>query len=61
MPLESLTVGALKSIATLAQSSIKETWNKLDAASEKPKPSEYLSQRAVSAIQGVSSVAGTQD
>ena len=53
MPLEKLVTDTVFSVTRLAESAIKETWTKLDAASEKPKPSEYLGQKAIRAVQGI--------
>lgn len=57
MPIESLAIGTVSTAAKLAETAIKDTWSKLDAAAEKPKPGDYLSQKAVSAIQGVIPIA----
>ena len=35
-----------------AEALVKKAWSVMDAAAEKQKPSEYLSQRAVRSIQG---------
>jgi hypothetical protein len=53
MPVGKLITDTAFSATRLAESAIKETWSKLDAAAEKPKPSEYLGQKAVHAIQGI--------
>ncbi len=52
MPVEKLATDTASMAAHLVETIIKDVWSKLDAASEKPKPSEYLGQRAISAIQG---------
>jgi hypothetical protein len=36
----------------LVDSAVKKAWSVMDAASEKRAPSEYLSQQAISAMQG---------
>lgn len=56
MPLEKLATDTALSITKTAHHFVKEVWSKLDAASEKPKPSEYLSQRGIKAIQGVKDI-----
>lgn len=53
MPVEKLATDTVFSAAKLAEGAVKDTWNKLDAASEKPKPSEFLGQKAMRAIQGI--------
>jgi len=52
MPVEKLITDTALSATRLAESAVKETWNKLDAASDKPKPSEFLGRKAIHAIQG---------
>lgn len=52
MPLERLVTDIPIRTVKLAETLIKETWNKLDAAAEKPKPSEFLGEKAIDAIQG---------
>lgn len=43
------TLGASRRVgATL----LKEVWSRLDAASQKPRPIEYLGSRAIRSIQG---------
>lgn len=44
--------GARKGLSVIG-TGIKEIWSRLDAASEKKRPGEYLSQNAVRAIQGI--------
>ena len=53
MPVEKLAADTAFSAAKLVEGTIKETWNKLDAASDKPKPSEYLGKKAMRAVQGI--------
>jgi hypothetical protein len=43
----------VKATAKLTEAAIRKVWSILDAASEKKPPSEYLSQDAIKAIQGV--------
>jgi hypothetical protein len=50
--LEKLVPDAIHSAARLVDTTFKEVWSRLDAASEKPRPSEYLGQQAIRAIQG---------
>lgn len=52
MPVGKLITETAFSATRLAESAVKETWTKLDAASDKPKPSEFLGQKAIRAIQG---------
>ena len=42
----------MDSTKRVTETAIKKAWSILDAASEKKLPSEYLGQRAISAIQG---------
>lgn len=44
--------GAKKGLSIL-ETDVKEIWSRLDAASEKKRPSEFLSGTAVNAIQGI--------
>ncbi len=50
---EKTTVDSALSVTRLAGTAIKDVWSRLDAASDKPRPSEYLGQKATHAIQGV--------
>ncbi len=43
---------AVRATTRLTETAFKETWSRLDSASDKPRPSEYLGKRAVQAIQG---------
>ena len=45
-----------RKLARLGETVAKETWSKLDAAAEKPRPNEYLRPRAIRAIQGQTDV-----
>lgn len=62
MPLDSAVEKALGGVAEKparnVEKSIIKAWSILDAASEKKPPSEYLSQRAIKAIQGFSQPTG---
>ena len=53
MPLEKFATDTALSVTNVAKNFVKEVWSKMDAAAEKPRPSEYLSAKGVSAIQGV--------
>jgi hypothetical protein len=53
MPLEKFATDTALSVTRTAEKFIKDVWSKLDAVSDKPKPSEYLSSRGIKAIQGV--------
>jgi len=53
MPLEKLATDTAFSAVKMVENFVKDVWNRMDAISEKPKPSEYLSAKAVKAIQGV--------
>lgn len=44
---------AVSKMAQITEASIRKAWSIMDAASEKKMPSEYLSQKAIRAIQGV--------
>ncbi len=50
--LEKLASDTMHSATRFVKIAFKEAWSKLDAASDKPRPSEYLGQQAVRAIQG---------
>jgi len=56
MSLEAMAIKTVENVAKqttqLAEATIKKVWSVLDAASEKKAPTEYLSQQAISAIQG---------
>ncbi len=53
MPLEKFATDTALSVTNVAKNFVKEVWSKMDAAAEKPRPSEYLSAKGVRAIQGV--------
>lgn len=59
MSLENKAIDTAKDVSQkglkTADSTIKKAWSILDAASEKKPPSEYLSKRAISSIQGETS------
>ena len=50
--LESLAINAVEQAATTVSEAAKEVWSIMDAAVEKPMPSQYLSPKGISAIQG---------
>jgi|GEM_PF-733873 len=53
MGVEKLAVDATFDTARLAANAVKDTWSVMDAAAEKPAPSQYLGAKAIQAIQGV--------
>ncbi len=53
MPVEKLAVDATFDVAKVAANTVKDVWSVMDAAAEKPVPSQYLGAKAVQAIQGV--------
>ena len=42
----------VRETARLAEATIKKAWSIMDAAAEKTRPSQYLSEKAIKAIQG---------
>jgi hypothetical protein len=57
MAIETLAVKAVEETVKGATDVAKGIWSVLDAAADKPAPSQYLSQAGIRAIQGVGSVA----
>lgn len=53
MGIEKLAAEATKDITQLAAGTIKDIWSVMDAAAEKPAPSQYLGAKGMRAIQGV--------
>jgi hypothetical protein len=53
MPLENLLIDAPAEGAKLAANTLKEIWSVMDAASDKPAASQYLGEKAMRAVQGV--------
>lgn len=53
MSVEKLAVDATFDVAKAAANTVKDVWSVMDAAAEKPAPSQYLGAKAVQAIQGV--------
>lgn len=51
---EKFATEAVDKTKRIVEAGIRKAWSILDAASEKRPPSEYLSQQAVRAIQGIS-------
>jgi len=51
--LEKLAVDATFDVARTTANTVKDAWSVMDAAAEKPAPSQYLGAKAVQAIQGV--------
>ena len=56
MPLEKFATDTAISATKITEKFIKDVWSKLDAASDKPKPTDYLSQKGVRAIQGLRNI-----
>jgi hypothetical protein len=57
MSVEQLAVEAPISAARLTANTIKDIWSVMDAAAEKPAPTQYLGAKAIQAIQGVTNQA----
>lgn len=53
MSLEKLAVDATFDVAKVTANTVKDVWSVMDAAAEKPAPSQYLGAKAVQAVQGV--------
>lgn len=53
MSVEKLAVEIPFDVAKVAVNTVKDVWSVMDAAAEKPVPSQYLGVKAVQAIQGV--------
>jgi len=53
MPLEKSITDTALSVTQVTKTFMKEIWSRLDAAAEKPRPSDYLSAKGIKAIQGV--------
>ncbi len=53
MSVERLIAEVPMEAAKLATNAVKDIWSVMDAAAEKPAPSQYLGAKAMSAIQGV--------
>lgn len=51
MGIEAAALGAAQETEKVAAGTLKEVWSALDAAAEKPAPSEYLKPSGVSAMQ----------
>lgn len=52
MSVEKLVTEAPVDAARLTANTVKDIWSVMDAAAEKPVPSQYLGAKAISAIQG---------
>jgi hypothetical protein len=48
-----MTSDVVKTGVKVTEAAVKKAWSIMDAASEKRAPSEYLSQHAIKAIQGI--------
>ena len=53
MSVEQLAVEAPFNAARLTANTVKDIWSVMDAAAEKPAPTQYLGAKAIQAIQGV--------
>ncbi len=53
MPLEKLVTDTALSVTQVTKTFMKEVWSRLDATAEKPRPSDYLSEKGIKAMQGV--------
>jgi len=53
MSVEKFVVDTVKASAKVAEAAVKKAWTVMEAAAEKKAPTEYLSPKAVGAIQGV--------
>jgi len=53
MSIEKLAVDATFDVARAAANTIKDIWSVMDAAAEKPAPTQYLGAKAIQAIQGM--------
>lgn len=50
--LEKAVTDTVRATQRVGETILKEVWSRLDAASQKPRPSEYLGQQAVRSVQG---------
>jgi len=57
MSVEKLAVDATFDAAKVAANTVKDVWSVMDAAAEKPAPTQYLGAKAIRAIQGVTDAA----
>ena len=53
MSVEKLAVDTTFDAAKVAANTVKDIWSVMDAAAEKPAPSQFLGAKAIQAIQGV--------
>lgn len=53
MPIEKLAMDATFDVAKVAANTVKDIWSVMDAAAEKPTPSQYLGAQGMRAIQGL--------
>jgi len=56
MPLEKFATDTAISATRIIEKFIKDVWSKLDAVSDKPRPSDYLSPKGIRAIQGLHNI-----
>ena len=50
--LEKAATDTTRATQRIGETILKDVWSRLDAASQKPRPNEYLGQRAVRSVQG---------
>jgi hypothetical protein len=53
MSVEKLVAEAPADVAKLTTNAVKDVWSVMDAAANKPAPSQYLGRQAMAAVQGV--------
>lgn len=53
MSIEKVTTEAINTTIKMTEQLIKKVWSVLEAAAEKEKASEYLSEKGIKAMQGV--------
>lgn len=53
MSAEAIAVKVVTESVKVADKALRTIWSMLDAASEKPQPSKFLSQQAIESIQGI--------
>ena len=53
MNVERIATDVAQKTLKVAEATVKKAWSIMDVASEKPSPSQYLSPKAIKAIQGM--------
>jgi len=53
MNVEQIATDVAQKTLKVAEATVKKAWSIMDAASEKPSPSQYLTPQAIRAIQGM--------